>query len=486
MKELRATLTIIKQSAEAQIDSPFDPSGTSGLEDSNTSQSSDRARSWHGDIKSDETDLSTLSHSHGTESEEGSETAGIDDIKNLQFSSESENLSVEEKTTRLMEMFPTVKPFDVEFVLKKAKFQYGKAVEELLNQVFFEEESQSGDPIVKKGIDAFFNPEMSRGGKTHGKKKRQIRDASSSSSPLADPSVVVRGSWDRVKEEIDFVQQRTYLPRETVSSAYHKAGASLAPTIAALCAASDSNPYLTATSQSVLQTHVSELSSKFPSFSPSQATALIYLSHPSTASAHELARVLATSLETSSKITPQYLPRPPSPLFEESSEKSLAPLPASTASRLASARGIAFAQANTAHRKSKSNPLMAGAASYYSSVGREASESLRRHETALAENLVRSQSKPGEIDLHGVRVQDAVRIAKEKTESWWENEGREWAREGKVMEGRGLLKIVTGVGRHSQGGKARLGPAVGAMLVKQGWKVEFGEGYLVVLGKVRK
>lgn len=113
----------------------------------------------------------------------------------------------------------------------------------------------------------------------------------------------------------------------------------------------------------------------------------------------------------------------------------------------------------------------------------------------MASNLVNSQSKPGEVDLHGVRVQDAVRIAKEKVEWWWENEGREWAREGKVMDGRrgargggggGLLKIVTGVGRHSQGGKARLGPAVGAMLLKEGWKIEFGEGFLMVLGKARK
>lgn len=383
----------------------------------------------------------------------------------------------------LMEMFPTMKLFDVEFVLKKVEFQYMKAVEELLNHIYFEEESKDGNQIVKKSVDAFFDSETSSGRKTHGKKKRQTRGASSASSPLADPSVV-RGSWDRAKEEVDFIQQRTYLPRQTVSSAYHKSDASLAPTITALCATSDSNPYLTSTSQSTLQAHISELSMKFPSIPRSQATTLVYLSHPSTTSAHELARVLATSLETSpSKITPHYLLRPPSPPSEESSAKSLARLPALNTSQLASARSTALAQANTAYRKSKSNPLMAGAASYYSSVGRETSASLRRQETALAEKLVSSQSRPGEVDLHGVRVHDAVRIAKEEVESWWENEGREWAREGKVMkEG---LKIVTGIGRHSQGGKGKLGPAVGAMLVKERWKVEFGEGFLIVLGKAR-
>ena len=438
-------------------------------------------------FKSDETDLSTPSQSldsYGTGSETGSESTGIDDITRLQYSSESEKLSPEEKITMLLEMFPTLKPFDVEYVLKKVEFQYGKAVEELLNQVFHKEDSQAGNQVVKKGVDGFFDPENSRGRKRHGKKKRQTRGASSASSPLADPSTV-RDRWDRVKEEIDFIQQRTFLSHQTVSSAYHKAGASLASTIAALCAAPGSNPYLTSNSQSTLQTHISELSSKFPGLSRSQATALVHMSHPSTASAHELAGALATSLKTSSsKIAPHYLLRPPSPLSKELPAKSFANLPASTASQLASARSTAFAQAHNAHRKSKSNPLMGGAASYYSSVGREASASLKRHKTAMAEQLVSSQSKPGEVDLHGVRVQDAVRIAKEKAESWWENEGREWAREGKVMEGG--LRIVTGAGKHSQGGKGRIGPAVGAMLVKGGWKVEFGEGFLDILGKARR
>lgn len=487
MKELRATLAVLKQSAETQSDSAFDPSGTSCREDCSTSQSSDQVHSWPGDVKSDETDISTLSRSldsYEIGSENGSEFAGIDDIKNMQYSSEWENLSLEEKTNALLEIFPSMKSFDVEYVLKKVEFQYGKAVEELLNQVFFAEESESGVQIVKKSIDAFFQPENQERRKSHGGKKRQTRGVCSVSSPLAGPSVV-HGSWDRAKEEVSFIQQRTYLSHQIVSSAYHKAGFSLPPTIAALCAAPVLNPYLESTSQSSLQTHISELSSKFPSIPRSQATALVYMSHPSTTSAHELAQVLATSLETSSsKITPHYLLRPPSPLSEEPLANSLATLPASTVSRLASARSTAFAQANTAYRKSKSNQLMAGAASYYSSVGREASASLRRHESALAEKMVSSQSKPGEIDLHGVRVLDAVRIAKEKAESWWENEGKEWAREGRVMKG--SLKIVTGVGRHSQGGKGRLGPAVGAMLMKEGWKVEFGEGFLIILGKVRK
>ena len=49
----------------------------------------------------------------------------------------------------------------------------------------------------------------------------------------------------------------------------------------------------------------------------------------------------------------------------------------------------------------------------------------------------------------------------------------------------GAFRIVTGVGRHSAGGRGRLGPAVGGMLVREGWRVEVGEGVLVVRGRVR-
>lgn len=43
--------------------------------------------------------------------------------------------------------------------------------------------------------------------------------------------------------------------------------------------------------------------------------------------------------------------------------------------------------------------------------------------------------------MHGVNVEDAKRIANKKVEEWWDREGREWARAGKVMGGG--LKIIT-------------------------------------------
>lgn len=53
------------------------------------------------------------------------------------------------------------------------------------------------------------------------------------------------------------------------------------------------------------------------------------------------------------------------------------------------------------------------------------------------------------------------------------------------MKGSGF-RIVTGKGTHSEGGRGRLGPAVGGMLVREGWRVEVTEGVVAVTGRARK
>lgn len=123
--------------------------------------------------------------------------------------------------------------------------------------------------------------------------------------------------------------------------------------------------------------------------------------------------------------------------------------------------------------------MMGGAAAYYSAVGRDHLERAKRDASAAADSLVDSQSHSSMLDLHGVSVQDAVRIASERVEEWWESLG-----DAKYMRGArpAGYRIVTGVGRHSHDGTSRLGPAVGKMLAREGWKVEIGEGMLTVLG----
>lgn len=400
---------------------------------------------------------------------------------------------MEDKTIALMDMFPAMKAFDVGYILKRVGSNFSKAVEELLSYAFLEEEgTSSGDPHIKRGIDGFAGPSHVRGRKTRNERKKESLSTSSTRNPLADKysnaSTIPRSRWDRAKHDIEFITQRTHLSHKLVSSAYHESGASLHLTISTLCGSSDSNPYLSTASQRVLQAHISELALDFPSLPLPQTTALIRLTYPSTASAHQLARALINTPSASSSevIIPHYLPRPRSPTSPQNlPHLSQPPLPLSTITQLRSTRSTAFTQASAAHRKSKSTPLMASAAAHYSAVARDASASLKQHEAAAAEMLVASQSRPGEVDLHGVNVKDGVRIAKDRVERWWGAEGGgEWVRQGKVM-GPGL-RIVTGVGRHSEGGRGRLGPAVGAMLVRGGWKVEVTEGVVTVVGRVRR
>lgn len=484
----------------AEEGAAFDPSGSSGLQDDGSSHSSSgRASSWHGGVTSEgteDTELTGMTQTlgaldfqgpgvaDGQRSSRGRDVAGLED------------LSPAEKSGVLKEMFPTAKGFDIDYTLKKVGNNFGKAVEELLNHAFLEEEGlKEEDYHIKRGIDAFTEPAINGRGRRGRRKKRQLlRRTSSTPASKTDGSLEIPeplSRWDRAKEDVDFITQRTYVSPLIVSSVYHKNSASLPATIAALCDLTDSNvnpnPYLGMASPSILEAHAAELSVDFQRLPYLQLAALIKLTHPSTASAHELARALVSQPASTStaKIIPQYLPRPPSPSSTSSpSSSSSIPLPSPSAAALATTRSNAFTQAQSAYRKSKSKPLMGGAAAYYSSVGRDASASLRRHEAAAAYELVANKSRPGEVDLHGTIVKDAVNIARASVESWWEREGREWARQGKAMGGG--LRVITGAGRHSEGGRGRLGPAVGGMLVREGWKVEVGEGVINVVGRARK
>ncbi|KAL8697323.1 MAG: hypothetical protein Q9224_002378, partial [Gallowayella concinna] len=482
ISDVRQTLDVLKGSVPVEGDSSFDPSGSSRPDDvdesSSSQDSAERAQSWHGDVISEHTDSTSVSHGLHSLSFDGNigDVLGADnEVKSTIVSENTDALSVEEKTAILQEMFPTIKAFDIAYILKKSSYDFGKAVEQLLSHAFLEgEDNNSGEQTFKKGVDGFLEPNA-RGRKRKGKRKKQGRRTSSTPAPSDVQSThvsVPSSRWDRAKEDVDFLAQRTYLDISTIRSVYHSSGASLPSSIIALCTASMSNPnpFIATLDSETLAAHVAELALDFPALPYGTVKGLIQLTHPSTASAHELAcaALLSPALRPES-LLPQYAPRPPSPpsATSQSQPRPLA-MALDTATRQAhasaAARSSAFTQASAAYRKSKSKPLMGGAASYYSSIGRDATASLRRYEAAAADARVDSRSMAGEIDLHGVTVKDAVRIAQERVETWWEAEGQEWARAGKVMGGRGL-SIVTGVGRHSEGGKGKLGPAVGAMLV---------------------
>lgn len=499
LKELRATLSVLKESAVSEDAKTFDHSGTSAQpESSSAGESYERATSWHGFALTEDTELTGSSPCPAQGVEERRSGNVQDGLSALAIHDQTEvPLSPEENLQLLQEMFPTIKAFDREYILKKTGNNFDKAVESLLNQAFLEEEyASTGAAPINRGIEGFakFDTQSSRRGRK-GKGRRTLESRRTSSTPAPEtpqsqPSP--RSKWDQTKEDVDYLAERIHLPRKSIYSIYHGSGAALAPTLTTLCATPDaltSNPYLQFAPAAVIEAHVTELISDFPTTSPSHAEALVRMTHPSTASAHELAKAMLMypgSSLASSVIIPQYLPRPRSPpSFIDDYTSTGSPLGVGNAASLSAARANAFTQASAAYRKSKSKPLMGGAAAYYSSVGRDAASALAQHEAAVADALVAGQSTAHEVDLHGVNVKDAVRITRVKVQSWWEGGAAEWARQGKV-QGHGGFRVVTGLGRHSAGGKSKLGPAVGAMLVREGWRVEVGDGVVLVRGRVRR
>ncbi|MCJ1481170.1 hypothetical protein MMC06_001326 [Schaereria dolodes] len=514
IQEARATLDALKQSAESVDDTAFDPSGSSRLADAESAQEShDRAQSWNGDVlsRSEETDLTSVSqpldslHIYDTSRFDAQDNGGA---SGQDYDIGLEDLSPEDKQALLLEMFPTMRPFDISFTLKKSRNDFGKTVEELLNHVFLEDEHvNNGEATPTRGIDGFLSAETNaRGRKLKGKKRKRTnlaRRSSSTPAPLCESSPNTSLSkWDLAKRDVDFIAQRTYLPPKTITSMYHESGASLPTTILALCALpqhSFENPHISSPAPQTLQSHTHELGLDFSHLPMNILKALIELTHPSTASAHELASALDRSHSSKNggiQVIPRYArpelstsPSPPQTPTAPAQTQTLTLPPTLSApahaAAYATARNHALGRASAAYRASRSQPLMSAAASYYSQVSRNISSQSLRYASAAASALVASHSTPTSCDLHGVNVKDGVRIARERVEVWWNSEG-EWAREGKVR-GEAGFRIVVGVGRHSEGGKGRLGPAVGAMLKREGWRSDGGSfegGVLIVRGRI--
>ena len=476
----------LRESALNEENAGFDPSGTSQIEDGVRSDGSRYSESYaasRSESSSRETDHTELTKAF----------APIDESDPaLQVHHESipewQGMSSNERKAILAEMFPSVKAIDMAYILEKCANDGDRAVEQLLNQVFLEVDiDDRGEKTFKRGVDGFADPAGIISGKKRGKNRRQRRLSPTPSRPgISAGNESQSNQWNRAIKDLDFIQSRVHLPETTVTTMYYKSGRSLGKTIANLGKASEhENPYLAQAPASLLSSHAGVLKAEFKNLSHTQALSLTRMTYPSIAPARDLARELAYHSAVSDSIIPSYRPRTPSPpptLVSHGPAKMA--FPSHTVERLHATRAHAYGQTSSAHRAAKSRPLMGGAAAYYGSVAREATAALHEQAAADAESLVSSQSRPGEVDLHGVSAQHAVSIAKRRVEQWWEREGREWAREGKVRDG-GLV-FITGKGQHSQGGKGKLGPAVGAMLVREGWKVEVGSGAIEVVGRARK
>ncbi|KAF2452865.1 hypothetical protein BDY21DRAFT_417501 [Lineolata rhizophorae] len=551
IQQARDQLDIIKAHALVeQEDALFDPSGSSGqiaASDVNNSFSLERTGSSGKSARqssSEETGVTSLSGNLIDLRINGSNTSSEIDFRGAADSTESEDLPIADKEALLVSMFPDEPPSKISFILKKCDGKYSRALDELLNlQLVLELERSGAQEAVSKGIDAFAEEFVQPRGR---KSKRKYKDKSSEwsyvepqlSSPRAGRKVA--NKWTTAGKEIDFLESRVDAHRGVVSNLYHQNGASLSATIGALL---EGDQKAQETSKhfpnDIIEANASELKEEFGALSIKQALALIRLTYPSTANAHEVAKAFLAPAPSSQagglQVVQQYSPlsanvesgassalssagRGPATVSRSvaapsssSAPTSRSPTPASspgwvtigpsrqpangngngaytpprgTSADMASARASAYASAAAARRAARSDPLMAAAVAHYSSVGQTYTEAMAAQTSAEADALVAAQSTATSVDLHGVGVRDGVRIARERVNAWWNGLGEErigWDRKVGKGEVEGF-RIVTGVGRHSDGGRAKVGPAVAKMLVGEGWKIEVKGGVLEVLG----
>ncbi|EEP76341.1 predicted protein [Uncinocarpus reesii 1704] len=526
IKALRDTLDELKVLAAAQENCDFDPSGTSGNgaleEDGAASElsvppSHRTLRSLETNITSLESSLSSLSVEKGKptgkrKQPEATAQSGPTASNLSQRGAAFSGLGLEEKKVYLNEMFPSIDQFTISHTLGKCDGDVDRSMDVLLNLAFFEDSNNynstdaNDDRIsIPKGVEGFEEGTNHKTARRKGKGKRskakQMLEQSISTCAEADLNRVnIDNKWDNGKKDVDFICSRTHLSMQAVNSAYHLNSAHLPTTIHYL-ARKEIEKNSNIMDDPVTIEQIAELHEEFSTVPSIKLAGLLQMARNSISAANELARVMVTEPEIPVINMKLNLTPPISTQMEytpvRKNQKTASPLPNSRdagisfgSSRILAdhhrrAGETAFNKAQVAYRRGKSDHLMGAAASYYSDLGRKHIEIARRETSAAADALVDSQSRGTVLDLHGVSVQDGVRIACERVEDWWESLGDAKYAPGGGGPVRQGFRIITGLGRHSKNGTAKLGPAVASRLAKEGWRVEVAQGHLTVTGLVR-
>ncbi|CAO2647489.1 Nn.00g084110.m01.CDS01 [Neocucurbitaria sp. VM-36] len=502
----RQLLNTLKATAAEEALTDFNPSGYSegpGRDSpgKNSTDAESNADTWA--TQTVLTDTSNLSNDISTlglgersgNGSEGSNEGG--------YFKDTEHFDTPTKELLLAETFPSLSLERITYTLKKCGNDFSKATDELLNHVYFEDTraSPAEEGPVAKGIDAFSEAHHipQRGKKGKAKKKKQsmystdTTYSSGSEASIAPPT----NRWLNTSRDVEFITSRTSISAKTVSSLYHSKGASLSATVLEIVRNDIKAHVKDGEPDAALVQDAITLNADFTTIDLQHALALVRLAAPSASKARDLAKALTeqpaseTGGKGGIKLDLRYAPINLSdPTSEPSKLPTLAPSarPRDVAST-ARARSEAFQNASAAYRKGRSTPLMKAAAGYYAQEGRDLNANLKAMNAAEADAFVSAQSGPTYLDLHGVTVADATRIAKHRTQIWWNSLGErkipEWSGAGR-RGGGDAYRIITGLGRHSEGGRGKLGPAVAKTLVKEGWKVEVDSGELLVTGLARR
>ena len=501
LQQARELLDTFKASAIAEQLTEFDASGSSGgpVRDSPEKHSSDvdsNADTWA--TRTTLTDATHLSNDLSALSVDGRSAEGSEDSWDGYYK-DAEQWDTKTKEEKLADTFPNLRPELVAYTLKKCNDDFSKATDELLNHVYFENArtspSEETAPVVK-GVDAFFEghhvSQKSKKGKGKKKQRVSLYDMSSANCSGTDVSgVATPNRWQNSSRDVEFITARTKLPAKVVSSLYHEKSASLSATILTFVN-KDMKAHEKEEPDAGFVQDAMTLNEDFQTLGLDQALALVRLADGSPDKARDLAKALSEqpASETGGKggIKLDLRYTPVNLDDDEPKVSKLPDLPSTirphTTASLHLQRSKAYQQAAEAYRKGGN---MRGAAGYYSQQARDYGVNMKEFGKADADAFVAQQSSSTILDLHGVTVADATRIAKQRTQQWWNSLGEQRIAEyGGARGGVGDYRIVVGLGRHSADGRGRLGPAVSKALIKEGWKVQIGSGELLITGKSRR
>ncbi|MBE7180331.1 MAG: hypothetical protein INR71_03820, partial [Terriglobus roseus] len=201
-----------------------------------------------------------------------------------------EGLDIEGKEKHLLALFPTQPESAISYTLKKCDESFGRAMDVLLNHVYFDgtAESEGGGKISRKGIDAFdesVNPQSRKKKGRKAQNRMSLDDFSAPDDSAAEPS---RNHWQKAAEDVEFISSRAGISAKAAHALYNKHGASIPAAVQALADSHDQKqqPALSEDSDEAL--NIAMLASEFPSVPTDTIAALIRMAAPSTAKAHEL------------------------------------------------------------------------------------------------------------------------------------------------------------------------------------------------------
>ncbi|TVY82256.1 hypothetical protein LSUE1_G004065, partial [Lachnellula suecica] len=278
----KQTLDILKATVLDDEASGFDASGASAHilidgagehgENDSRSGSGHSGRGW-----ASQTDDTSMTHEMAFLELEGQEYTPHDtpspteEAPETTFTSQLDSLGEKEKEAALMGIFPILRLYDVQWCLKKNQGNASRAIDELMNESFLEENG-----IRHKGIEAFSESDIPpRPRKGKGKKKKGRLTEDDTSAKAADSPV--QSKWETGKQDVDFISSRIGTPRQQVSSMYHNSGGSVRGTITAIIESHKAMEI--EDDDAMVQIYAFDLRQDFPSIPMADLEALIQLTH---------------------------------------------------------------------------------------------------------------------------------------------------------------------------------------------------------------